>query len=404
MVENIMEFKSIVDSLIDNISYGDLTMISAYPKYWIRADKVLYVTDRKTYQENLEKIYSLNTTLSDRFSRKTFFDFTENQIINIKISGNEFDGNEKNFFKDLYNIKPRTFNVTAPISGVRLDNEERKYKLSSFEFGYLEDLKFPISNENGMFIRTTIDHIYDKSLAMEKAENIFKDFINLLVFFSGKQDHSIFITTGLPLKPSMSHEQMYVSTSSYQLADEKDNLENSTINNKLIEKIPVNNKFFSQNETFQLLWDFYERRHSGKKLTDIEGRLLNSAIALGESALTAGSKNSIIYTCISLETLFSYDEGSLFQKSIGEKLADIFVYVVAKDKETRINTAKLIKKVYSLRSAIVHGGTKNLSQENLVVNFLMRAAIAEILLGQRFSGVKTIAQIYDQLKMAQNSY
>ncbi|MBW5405839.1 HEPN domain-containing protein [Morganella morganii] len=132
--------------------------------------------------------------------------------------------------------------------------------------------------------------------------------------------------------------------------------------------------------------------------------MLNAAIYPGESSLTAGSKNSIIYTCISLEILFSYDEGSLFQKSTGEKLADVFVFVVDKDLKSRLETEKLVKKVYSLRSAIVHGRTKNLSQDNLIINVLMRAAIAEILAGERFLKINTISELYSKLKEDQNGY
>lgn len=152
------------------------------------------------------------------------------------------------------------------------------------------------------------------------------------------------------------------------------------------------------------MWDFYEAKHNGKKLKDIESRLLNSALALGESAMTPDTKNSIIYTCISLEILFSYDEASLFQRSIGEKLSDIFSFVVAKDIDSRLLVSKHLKKVYGMRSAIVHGGNKELSNENLPINFLMRGAINDLLNNEKFKHINTISQIYELLKIAQNSY
>ncbi len=55
-------------------------------------------------------------------------------------------------------------------------------------------------------------------------------------------------------------------------------------------------------------------------------------------------KNSIIYTCIALEILFSFDDGSLFQKSIGDRLVDTFVFIVAKDRQSRLDTSERIKK------------------------------------------------------------
>lgn len=64
----------------------------------------------------------------------------------------------------------------------------------------------------------------------------------------------------------------------------------------------------------------------------MESRLLNASIAIGESALSRNTKNSIIYTSMALEILFSYDECLLFQKSIGDKLSDTFAFIVGTDK------------------------------------------------------------------------
>lgn len=147
-----------------------------------------------------------------------------------------------------------------------------------------------------------------------------------------------------------------------------------------------------------------EKRINGAALNDIESRLINSAIALGESAITTDKKNSIIYTCMSLEIMFSHDERELFQRSIGEKLADLFTFVVAKDKETRLKTGKYLKKVYGMRSAIVHGGNKELTDDNLLINHLMRAVISEIVNNEKFKNLKNITDLNQMLKDAQNSY
>ncbi|MFX4243544.1 hypothetical protein ACOL22_12310, partial [Aliarcobacter butzleri] len=81
----------------------------------------------------------------------------------------------------------------------------------------------------------------------------------------------------------------------------------------------------------------YEKKHFNKKISKMEIRLLNASIAIGESALSKNIKNSIIYTSMAFEILFSFDEGSLFQKSIGDRLADTFAFIIASDKETRLN-------------------------------------------------------------------
>jgi len=398
-----MKFSEIIEKLISSTVYGSHEDAYHSVKSWINPQSTLYVNNPELYNDCLEEIYGFSEKIYTRFSRKTVFEFINKKVPKIKST------TEKNFafdafFEELLSIKPRNLIITSPISGVRLNDDVRKFSLRSYKFGYLEDLAFPIANESGMYISIEIQDVYDKNIAISKADNAFLDFARLIVFMSGKQDRSIFIRTGLPLMPSYNHELMYVQTSSYQVTDESGSLDSSAVSNKNLEKVPVNNKFFCENESFDKLWDLNERRINGKKLKDIDSRIINSALALGESSITSDKKNSIIYTCMSLEIMFSYDERGLFQRSIGEKLSDLFTFVVAKDKESRLAMSKVVKKVYGLRSAIVHGGSKELTDENLVINIFMRAALSEMINNEKYNKVSTISDLNTMLKDAQNSY
>jgi hypothetical protein len=226
----------------------------------------------------------------------------------------------------------------------------------------------------------------------------------LIVFISGKNDKKILIKTGLPSYPSLSHDRMYVETSSYQILDTMDQKFPATnINNTYFEKIPIDNKFFYDNDDFKKLWEIYKDRDS-KNVSSIENRILNASIALGESALSKNTKNSIIYTSMALEILFSYDEGSLFQKSIGDKLADTFAFMVGTNKESRINASKELKKFYSLRSALVHGGDTKMNNDYIIFNIFLRAIIKELLNNEKYKHIKKIEDLYSMVKEAQYSY
>ena len=399
-----MSLKNLINSALEIIECGSYEDAKLAQKYWFLDEKFLYIKNISKYNEILENIYESDKIIRTRFSRKTIFEFLNKKLPKIKISACDFEKDAKIFFKEFHDIESRDLVITAPISGIRLDNGDREFELSIYKFGYLEDLKFPIANEGGMYVSVLVKSAYDKEKAIQKANDAFLNLAKIIVFISGKLDRSIYIETGLPLKPSMSHEQMYINTSSYQVSDVDGPLDWANIKNQFLEKIPVNNEFFCKNSDFGKLWDFYEKKHNGEKLNDLESRILNSALALGESAITSDTRNSIIYTCISLEILFSLDEGGLFQKSIGEKLSDIFSFIVAKNVDARLEIGKLVKKVYGLRSAIVHGGDKELTNENLAVNFFMRPAINELLNGEKFSKMTKLRDIYDQLKIAQNSY
>lgn len=398
-----MNFSEHISKLLSSIAYGSSDKALNSVRSWINQDTILYVSNAELYHECLEKIYEFNEVISSRFSRKTVFELINNHIPKLKASEAK-TMESKELFETLLSIKPRNLTITSPISGIRLDRGTRVFSIPPYRFGYLSELEFPIANEDGIFIGVEIKDVYDKEIAISKADNAFFDFARLIVFMSGKLDRSILISTGLPLMPSYSHERMYVKTSSYRISDEQGGLDSSSISNKHVEKIPVNNDFFCNNKEFNKLWELNNRRINGPRLNDIESRIINSALALGESALTADKKNSIIYTCMSLEIMFSHDERELFQRSIGEKLSDLFTFIVAKDKESRLKMSKVVKKVYAMRSAIVHGGNKELTDENLVINFLMRAALSEMLNNEKFGSLKNIGDLNQMLKEAQNSY
>lgn len=136
----------------------------------------------------------------------------------------------------------------------------------------------------------------------------------------------------------------------------------------------------------------------------MESRLLNASIAIGESALSRNTKNSIIYTSMALEILFSYDEGSLFQKSIGDKLSDTFAFIVGTDKDSRLKASKAVKEFYRLRSALVHGGDTKTNNDYIVFNIFLRSIINELLNNKKYENIKKIEDLYNMVKEAQYSY
>ena len=379
-----------------------------HAKSWFNKDEILYLSKENIEQFNLvlEQIYIINENIYTKFTRQKIYKFIEDELIKKKKSNKVFnEQDEEKFFSLFEQQKPYKKYIIAPISGIRLDTLN-KINISIFEIGKVNQLKSILSNDtDGYYIAVQIENIYDDLIAIEEAKNKFLDFIRLIVFLSGKNDKKILIKTGLPSYPSISHEQMYVETSSYHIAENiQDNFPSSQMNSIYLEKIPVDNPFFYKHENFIKLWDIYEKKHYSKSISKMEARLLHASIAIGESALSKNIKNSIIYTSMAFEILFSFDEGSLFQKSIGDRLADTFAFIVAKDKKTRLNTIKSVKEFYRLRSALVHGGDKKMNDDYIVFNRLLSSVISELLNNEKYKSIKNIDDLYAMVKEAQNSY
>ena len=282
----------------------------------------------------LEKIYHHNKIIKSRFSSKKIHQYTKKEVFSKRRKNLLFtQGEAESFFNELLAIKPRSCKVIAPISGVRLDFKDR-VNMSIFEVGKTKSLKLPFDSlQSEYYVSASIEDIYDDELAIEIAENKFSDFIRLIVFISGRDDRNIRIKIGLPVYQSIGPIQMYVDSSSYSIV-ENDNLLLGSVamQNKIMEKLPLDAPFFQSNKHFQKLWDIYEEPIPKKN--KMKRRVLNASISIGESALSRNVKNSIIYTSMAFEMLFSLDESSLFQSSIADKLAGNLAFFVFTDKQS----------------------------------------------------------------------
>lgn len=378
-------------------------------KTWINPAGTLYVSKDNilSFNQVLESCYTSDEKIRTRFTRDKIYKHIESNLLDFKKNKKLFsDVDVQDFFKIFLEIEPYDRYIVAPISGVRLDKME-KLKISIFEIGKANQLKTLLSNDpDGYYISVKISGVYDNKIAIDEAKNKFLDFIRLVVFISGKSDKTVVIKTGLPSFPSLNHERMYVETTSYQILENMtENFPTSTtVDNTYVEKIPVDNDFFISNDGFSKIWEIYEKKDLNKKASKMEARLLNASIAIGESSLSKNIKNSIIYTSMALEILFSYDEGSLFQKSIGEKLSDTFAFMIGHDKESRLEASKAIKVFYRMRSALVHGGDTKINNDYIGINLLLRVIINELLNNKKYKDITNIDQLYSMVKDAQYSY
>lgn len=366
----------------------------------------LYVSQSEMENFNyfLEKIYICNEIIKSRFSSKKMYKYIKKEVFDKKRTNSKFTQKDSEiFFNEFLTIKPRSCKVIAPISGIRLDYKDM-VKMSIFEVGKTTSLAISIdSGQSEYYVSTTIKEVYDDELAIKLAEDKFSDFIRLIVFISGVDDRSVRIKIGLPVYQSVGSIQMYIDSSSYTVVD-NDNISLSSghMESKIIQKIPLDNPFFQNNEYFQELWTIYEEPITKKNR--MRKRVLNASISIGESNLSRNVKNSIIYTSMAFEMLFSLNESSLFQSSIADKLAGNLAFIVGTTKERRLQIIKDVKKFYALRSALVHGANPEINNDYITFNILLRASINELLNNEKYEKVNDVHILYEMLKEAQNSY
>lgn len=357
----------------------------------------------------ITKIACMNKIVSQRFSLKRIIKFVLKKIWEVKEKAIKIQ--ENSFFDELLSIKSHRVFVRAPIFGIKLQGEIVEFKHSIFKFGYfggdsISDIPLSLE-EGGMYIQVELNEVYDDDRAIEMAEKIYDNFIKLIFFLAGRIDNTIKIKVGLPGYPDAGLDNIYVSSSSYQLMRDENEFDSIRINNIICEKIPINDAFFIENQDFPRIWDLFTSKHdaSKKRLNEMEARIIDAALYIGDTFRTPNTDYSIIFVAAALETLFSYDDGALFQKSIGDKLADVFAYLAGNDLESRSTQAKLLKEVYGYRSAIMHGGkAADLLNKHMHLSILLSAVIGKLLKEKDFNEIKSFSDLYKKVKDAQYSY
>lgn len=160
-------------------------------KYWFSDENMPFVSKEKIAEFNqiLEAIYGFKEKVYSRFTRQKVYKAIEISLVNKKKKEELFTINdEQGFFSEFENREPYNRYMIAPISGIRLDSND-KIKISIFEIGRTNQLKSILSNDNdGYYISVKIENFYDELIAIEEAKNKFSDFIRLIIFISGKND------------------------------------------------------------------------------------------------------------------------------------------------------------------------------------------------------------------------
>ena len=399
-----MTVKELILSLTTLICEGSVEDAYGSPQSWLSGDnpkKVYYVNDYELYKKLLGHLYEYDKFVVSNFSRKKFYTDVEKAILRLK--KDQISVTDEIAMSIITNLKRTPKDdiliVSVPISGIRLETTER-LSLGLFEIFHVKHSPLPMSNDpEQLCISATMNNIYDHEFAKERANSFFTDFCRLLHFFLGKFDNKHEFRIGLPgLMRVDGSNQVYIKTDSFACFDKDWKVLSGSAASQYAETIPVDNRFFSHHQQFKELWNLYDLMSKEEPITDMQRRIINAALAIGESAMTYDLRNSVIYSCVALETLLSFDEGSLFRSSIGEQISEALAFIVGSDADYRMAIYRLTKKIYSFRSALVHGGKKMITDEYITLNHLVRQAIALIMNDEKYENIKKVQELYDFIK------
>ncbi|PEO24939.1 hypothetical protein COL24_00905 [Bacillus toyonensis] len=144
------------------------------------------------------------------------------------------------------------------------------------------------------------------------------------------------------------------------------------------------------------IWSLFAKSN----LNDMEQRIMNAIEWAGKALRDEEPARAFIQYMFAFEALLQFQQkGQLVSPSITYQISEFVAFIVNESLEDRLMTEKMIKDLYGKRSAIVHGGSTEVSKEDLLQAFsLLRNLIVILLVHEEFKDVKSIQQLNEWVK------
>jgi len=160
--------------------------------------------------------------------------------------------------------------------------------------------------------------------------------------------------------------------------------------------IPLNDQYFSNEEAgCKYAWEIA----SSNNLNKFQKRVLLAIEWIGQSIAESSPQSAFLKSAIALEIIFTYNEKTIITPSILNQISEGAALVLGQSVKERLQIETKVKKLYGLRSAIVHSGNKNIStadHHNMLD--ISRSVVAKLLTSKALLSITSVEELYELLK------
>ena len=144
---------------------------------------------------------------------------------------------------------------------------------------------------------------------------------------------------------------------------------------------------------------------AGNRNNNLETKVLRSAEWLGQALADQNEASAFVKAAIALEVLFIQDQKGPVTSSIMAQISESCAHILGKGMAHRLRIEKEVKKLYGIRSAVVHSGVDQVSGRDLD-RFIQlgRSVLLTLLQDSRFSEVTSNQELANFLKTRKYNY
>jgi hypothetical protein len=153
--------------------------------------------------------------------------------------------------------------------------------------------------------------------------------------------------------------------------------------------------FVNEDNGYQTVWGFTTKTNLNK----FQKRIMLAVEWIGQSIADPSPQSAFIKAAIALEIIFTYNERDIITPSIMNQISESIALILGSSVDERLKLESSVKKLYGLRSKIVHSGQKNISQADYkTLVEIARSVIIKILTSDKLNSVDSVEELYTILK------
>jgi hypothetical protein len=224
----------------------------------------------------------------------------------------------------------------------------------------------------------------DDVRARQRADELFRQFENVLRYLVSARYHG---TRGVDVgvfdyNEWTLHEAVALSESGKATG--------STLTEGSGGPVPIDDPFYTDPQYgHDRLWALVGQ----DQRSQLENKILMAVEWTGKGSHDLDAAKSFVQFMFALEALFTFHEKVFVTPSIASQLAEYAAFVVGQDLDHRLKMVKKVKEFYEKRSGIVHGGSSDISQDDVQqAFFLMRAILRRMTTDAEIVAMRSMAQ------------
>jgi hypothetical protein len=356
--------------------------------------------NRELFNNYMREIYSYNQEIYETYTEKEFIKIMLNALSSYVFNKQHINRKEVKSILDSFNELPvLNYTVLRDVYGLKLSDPDVHFKLGDYAIYNYAVQRSHLNNKYNFMPQASSFGVpffliewnasarhYEK--AVEIADKQFERFELVMRYILGQYNGpiSIGILNNYAQRDKKAHVFSNIDHSVFMYSGGS------------IDYVPIdidNQYYNSSSFGFDYVWQLA----SSPLLNEIQKRIILSVEWIGQALADVSLQNAFLKAAIALEILFVLDENAIISPSILNQISESTALTIGKDYDERIGIESEVKKLYGLRSKIVHSGNKNISLYDLnKILSITRKVLIELTTNYEYKSIKEVRELHALFK------